>query len=160
MFQGCSHVIFLHQTIRDLKVCSHLFPCSALASTALAFDGLLHVFSSQANFSCRIIVRLDRGNLAAAMQHHVIVLASGGPGHALLPFVNVCASVECLNFDPAYDWVGLVSVLNKGRLTGRPDLLPHTFQLESSVNSRLNLYTCLCVCVCVLLCAHICKYNF
>lgn len=103
MFQGCSHVIFLHQTIRDLKVCSHLFPRSALASAALAVDGLLRVIPSQANFSCRIIVRLDRGNLAAAMLHHVIVLASGGLGHALLPFVNVCASVECLNLDPAYD---------------------------------------------------------
>lgn len=131
MFQGCSHVIFLHHTIRDLQVCSHIFPCSALASTALAFDGLLHLNSLQANFSCRIIVRLDRGILPAAMLHHVIVLAPGGPGQALLPFVNVCASVECLNFDPAYDLVRLVSVLNKGRLTGRPDLLLHTFQLES-----------------------------
>lgn len=27
----------------------------------------------------------------------------GGGGHALLAFVNVCASVGCLNFDPAYD---------------------------------------------------------
>lgn len=127
MFQGCSHVIFLHQTIRDFKVCFHLFPHSALASSALAFDGLLHVISLQANSSCRIIVSLDIGNLAADMLHHVIVLALGGPGHAFLSFADVCASVDFLNFDPASDWVALVSVLNKGRLTGRPDLLPHTF---------------------------------
>lgn len=60
MFQGCSHVIFLHQLIRDLKVCSHLLPCSALASALLAFDGRFRVIISQCNFSCRIIVPLNR----------------------------------------------------------------------------------------------------
>lgn len=105
MFQGCSHVIFLHQLIRDLKVCSHLLPRSALASALLAFDGRFCVIISQGNFPCRIIVPLNHTVCEESGRGHVVshdCFCLRAQGHAQLPFVSFCVNAGGLNFDPAY----------------------------------------------------------
>lgn len=108
---GCSHVIFLHQAIRDLKVCSHLFFSSSWRCFSLRCVSLLMDCSVSLLRRLTPHVELSSERIEGTWQPPCCITLLfwprgwgggwwGGGGHALLPFVNVCASVECLNVDP------------------------------------------------------------